>query len=267
MHPSGDVRTFPPVEAADHPNAGRGPIAAELLEAARQAIGAAQELGTRMRLLGGIAVHHLAESSRREPLARTYHDYDVVVPPREGSVAAKVFRALGYREDPHFNALHGAQRLIFSSTSGFDVDVLVGTFQMCHRLELGSDLPESGLTIHPADLLLTKLQIVEIEEKDLRDSVALLADVAVGEDPEAISPRRFTHPLAADWGFFHTVERNLERVDTYAERTIGARGAGAVRLAVEALRAEMERAPKSAKWKLRARVGERVAWYELPEEV
>ena len=34
----------------------------------------------------------------------------------------------------------------------------------------------------------------------------------------------------------------------------------------EAMRQAMEAAPKSVRWKMRARVGEKVTWYELPEE-
>jgi hypothetical protein len=175
---------------------------------------------------------------------------------------------LGYGEDPHFNVLHGAQRMIFTSPGGFDVDVLVGTFQMCHRLDLGSQLPEGSLTVHPADLLLTKLQIVQIEDKDLRDSVALLLDLPVGETgPSAISTARFVKPLAADWGFHHTVELNLAKVTAFADPTLGPQRGAAVRRSVDALLEAMEAAPKSMKWKMRARVGEKVAWYELPEEV
>lgn len=248
---------------------GDGDVAVDdLLAAARDAIAAADEAGARMRLLGGVAVHHLAPSARAAPLARRYHDFDVVVPARQGAIAAKVFRALGYGEDPHFNALHGAQRMIFVSGRGFEVDVLVGAFQMCHRLELGADLPEEGLTVRPADLLLTKVQIVEIEEKDLRDAVALLRDVPLGGSPTAsVDPARFVAPLAADWGFFHTVERNLPRVAAYAEAHLDADGATLVGRALGSLMEAMEAAPKSMKWRMRARVGERVPWYELPEEV
>ncbi len=228
----------------------------------------AEQVGTRMRLLGGIAVRHLAPSAALEPFARSYHDFDVVVSSREGASAARVFRSLGYGEDPHFNALHGAQRLIFSSDAGFDVDVLVGTFQMCHRLELGTDLPEESLTVHPADLLLTKLQIVQIEEKDLKDAVAILHDVPVGAGKgRRIEPERFVRPLTADWGFYHTVELNLEKVAEYAKGILDSQMLSTVERSVASLRAEMEHAPKSMKWKMRARIGEKVMWYELPEEV
>lgn len=221
-----------------------------------------------MRLLGGIAVRYLAASASRPPLAREYHDYDVVVSSRDGAGAARVFRALGYGEDPHFNALHGARRMIFSSERGFEVDVLVGTFQMCHQLQLGSDLPDTGLTVRPADLLLTKLQIVQIEEKDLRDSVAILHDVHFGDTPSTeLDPERFVRPLASDWGFYHTVELNLGKVSSYVATALAPEMGHAVSSAVAALRDAMEAASKTLKWKMRARVGDKVTWYELPEEV
>jgi hypothetical protein len=245
-----------------------GPAAGELLAAAEEVIAAAAAADITLRLLGGVAVFHLAPSARQSPLARTYHDFDVVVPSRQGGPARKVFRASGYTEDAHFNALHGAQRMIFAAPRGFVVDMLVGAFQMCHRLELGRDLPGQGLTIHPADLLLTKLQIVQIEDKDLRDATALLIDLNTDGPAGAsgIDIGRFVAPLASDWGFYHTVERNLPKVEQYAHDRLGPGEAQAVTASAGRLRGAMEAAPKSLRWKMRARVGEKVTWYELPEE-
>jgi hypothetical protein len=240
--------------------------AAELLAAAQDIIAAAAAAGATVRLLGGIAVFQLAPSARTAPLARPYHDYDVVVSSRHRAATARVFRDAGYSEDPHFNALHGAQRMIFAAPRGFVVDVLVGSFHMCHRLDLGRDLPASGLTIHPADLLLTKLQIVQIEEKDLLDAAALLLDLPLDGTPAGIGTARFAAPLAGDWGFYHTVERNLPKVAEWARARLAGGPAEAVAARADRLRQAMEAAPKSVRWKMRARVGEKVTWYELPEE-
>jgi hypothetical protein len=240
--------------------------AAELLAAAEDIIAAAAAAGATVRLLGGIAVFQLAPSARAAPLARPYHDYDVVVSSRHRAAAARVFRDAGYSEDPQFNALHGAQRMIFAAPRGFVVDVLVGSFQMCHRLDLGRDLPASGLTIHPADLLLTKLQIVRIEEKDLLDAAALLLDLPLDGTPAGIETARFAAPLAGDWGFHHTVARNLPKVAEWARARLAGAQAEAVAASADRLRQAMEAVPKSVRWKMRARVGEKVTWYELPEE-
>jgi hypothetical protein len=245
---------------------GDTPAAAELLAAAEEIIAAGAAAGATVRLLGGVAVFQLAPSARTAPLARPYHDYDVVVPSRHRAATARVFRDAGYSEDQQFNALHGAQRMIFQEPRGFVVDVLVGSFQMCHRLDLGRDLPASGLTIHPADLLLTKLQIVQIEEKDLRDAAALLLDLPPDGTPAGIEAARFVAPLAGDWGFYHTVERNLPRLVDWARDRLGGGQAQVVAEGADRLAQAMAAAPKSVRWKMRARVGEKVTWYELPEE-
>jgi hypothetical protein len=244
------------------------PSADDLLAAAQDTIAAASDAGVRMRLLGGIAVYQLSKSSREPPLKRTYHDFDVVVSSKDGNRAARVFRSLGYGEDREFNAVHGAQRMIFSSKQGFDVDVIVGTLHMCHRLDLGRDLPADGLTIDPANLLLTKLQIVQIEDKDLRDAVAIMIDMpAHGPAPLGVEPEQFARPLAADWGFYHTVETNLPKLTAYAAAVLDPVRVEGVAQSAKSLEVAMQHVPKSMKWKMRARVGERVTWYDLPEEV
>lgn len=249
--------------------AGRTPHvpAADLLAAATDVIAAAAAGGTKLRLLGGMAVYQLCESAGQPPLARDYHDFDVVVPPGQGRAAAAVFRQHGYSEDAHFNALHGAHRMVLAAPSGFVVDLLVGTFRMCHQLKLGQDLPDSGLTVHPADLMLTKLQIVQIEEKDLLDAVALLVDLPVGQPAGGIDTGRFTAPLVGDWGFFHTVELNLPKVVEFAAGRLAEPRALRVVDSANELRKAMDAVPKSLRWKARARIGERVPWYELPEEI
>ena len=241
--------------------------AEDLMAAAADVIEAAAATGTTLRLLGGIAVFRLSESARQPPLARRYHDFDVVVPAGQGQAAAAVFRERGYAEDAHFNALHGAHRMVFTAPGGFVVDVLVGTFQMCHQLKLGHDLPGSGLTVHPADLVLTKLQIVQIEEKDLLDAVALLIDLPVGRSANGIDVGRFTAPLANDWGFFHTVELNLPKVVEFAEGRLEESQARGVAHGANELRQAMEEVPKSLRWKARSRIGEKLRWYEEPEEI
>jgi len=243
------------------------PATEDLLAAAADVIEAAAAVGATLRLLGGIAVFELSESARRPPLARRYHDFDVVVATGQGTSAAAVFRERGYAEDAHFNALHGAHRMVFTAASGLVVDVLVGTFEMCHRLKLGRDLPDAGLTIHPADLMLTKLQIVEIEEKDLLDAAALLLDLPVGRSAAGIDIGRFVAPLANDWGFFHTVELNLPEVVKFAAGRLDDSQVRRVAHGANELRQAMEAVPKSLRWKVRARIGEKIPWYEVPEEI
>jgi hypothetical protein len=141
---------------------------------------------------------------------------------------------------------------------------------MCHRLPIGPRLDLDTYTLPLAETLITKLQIVQLNDKDLKDILLLFHqhEVAGQGDTETINLSAMALPCAADWGLFKTVTDNLSLV---LERLPGA-GPGQtdngliaerVRKAVEAI----GRQPKSAAWKLRAVVGTRVRWYELPEEV
>ena len=61
--------------------------------------------------------------------------------------------------------------LFYDTANGRQLDVFVGTFHMCHELDLGKRLAEHPSALDAADLLLTKLQIAEINRKDIVDAV------------------------------------------------------------------------------------------------
>lgn len=222
------------------------------------------------RLMGGLAVWVLSTSVREGPYARPYADMDFAAASRAGRrEVAAFFERQGYVPEKLFNALHGAQRLNFAAPDGrWTIDVVFDELNMSHRVDLRDRLSLSGLTLDPADLLLTKLQVWEINRKDLGDIACVLADLPLAETgDDAIDLRRIRAVISADWGICHTVERNLAKVREQwrAEPAPGSRfDAGAQ--ADSMLRA-IEAAPKSLAWKARARVGERVRWYETPEEV
>jgi hypothetical protein len=241
--------------------------AEDLLARARSLIEAGADEGVPMRLLGGLAVYALSPSARRPPLARPYHDFDLAIPAKRGPAASRVLEEAGLVPDRHFNALHGARRMVFTAPEGHGVDLLIGTFEMCHALAIEDGFGANATTIAPADLLLTKLQIVAIEPKDLADAAALMLDVAPGSGSGSVDVERFVRPLADDWGFFHTVELNLPKLRAFGESTLAPEQASAVVDRIEALAGAMQAAPKSVRWRLRSRVGERVVWYETPEEV
>ena len=152
-------------------------------------------------------------------LERGYGDLDVVVPPKSARATTGVMAAAGYEPNERFNALHGAARMLFYDTENKrQVDVFVGTFSMCHRLDLSTRLGEHAYSLDAADLLLTKLQIHEINRKDLVDAVRLLlthenADIAGGAGtPDAMSLDRLRSVTSSDWGWYTTVTDNLRLV-------------------------------------------------------
>jgi hypothetical protein len=219
-----------------------------------------------LRLIGGVAVWARCPSARSGPLARPYGDIDLVGRARDRKAIVAFMEAHGYEPDRMFNALHGAARLNFHDPQrDLPVDVLLDRFAMAHELDLRDRLAIEPLTLPLADLLLTKLQVVDLNAKDLRDAAALLLDHDLG--PAGIDTARILEVSRSDWGFEHTIHRTLatlqERIGDFglapdASELILARGA--------AIGAALHAAPKSAKWKMRARVGERARWYEEPEE-
>jgi hypothetical protein len=203
-------------------------------------------------------------------LRRDYADLDFVVRRRDGASFRRILEAAGYVPNQRFNALHGHRRLLYYDANGRQIDAFVGDFTMCHALDLDDRLPVDGYSIAPADLLLTKLQIVEINDKDLLDVLALMVDHPVGGDPAATIDRaRIAAVLGRDWGWYTTVTDNLghvgRRLDSLRDLPDAVRAR--LRAATADLVAVATSAPKSIRWRARAQVGRRMPWYELPEEV
>jgi hypothetical protein len=246
-------------------------ILADIREEAKRLAEAAVTLGLSARLIGGLAIWLRCPSVREGPYARSYADMDFAI----SAAAATRFKALlmtqGYLPDQFFNGLHGATRLYYGEPGGrWSIDVVIDELVMSHKLDLRGRLDGPAPTITLADLLLTKLQVWEINRKDLGDTVCLLADHALSEDDgdaEGIGILRVRSVLGRDWGFNHTVERNLQKVGELWSREPLAAATHDVAAQVASLLRAIEDAPKSRAWRLRSRVGERIRWYETPEEV
>ena len=243
---------------------------ADVREEGLRIVQAAEERGLLVRLIGGVAVWARCPSGMLPQLRREYGDIDVVGHARQSKELTALLESMGYQPDKLFNAIHGAQRLNFEdAATGRPLDVLLDKFVMCHALNLRDRLAVDELTIPLADLLLTKLQVVQINDKDMVDLAALLADHAPGTatDHENIDLGRFTDVLDKDWGFEQTVRLNLAKVREYAAgRELPEQLAARIDDRIGALLSALDTSGKTVGWKLRGKVGERVRWYELPEE-
>jgi hypothetical protein len=227
----------------------------------------AQAADVPLRLLGGVAVCVRAEGELPHALRREYKDLDVVTGRSSSGATAKLLRDAGYTPHVAFNAMNSKERMLFfDEPHGRQVDVFVGSFRMCHEIPLEQRLTVDGATVPLAELLLTKLQIIELNEKDVRDTVALFHSHDLTEDDTGVSAHRVAELCACDWGLWRTITANLEsvrsRVHGYALDTCDS-----VESRIDRLQQRIEAEPKSRAWRLRARVGERKRWYELPEEV
>jgi hypothetical protein len=245
---------------------GSSDIDADVVVEGVRVLSAARDHDLPLRLLGGVAVRLRAQNGLPPALERTYGDLDFVTAKRGSGPAQKLFRGLGYEPHVSFNALNSKERLLFFDTEhDRQVDVFVGAFRMCHEIPLEGRLDLDETSIPLAELLLTKLQVIELNEKDIRDAVAVLHDRELGdEDGDTVNAGRIARLCSEDWGLWRTITTNLEacrrRAGDYGEELAGV--AGRFRELEERIEAE----PKSRAWRLRAKIGERKRWYDLPEE-
>jgi hypothetical protein len=239
---------------------------ADLPEEGVRVLDAADAAGVTVRAVGGVAVWLTCPSGRVPPLARPYKDLDLVAAEGQAKPVTDLMISLGYEPAEQFNKLHGHQRLYFwDPANQRQLDVFVQRFAMCHALDLGDRLTLAPRTVPLSDLLLTKLQVIEVNERDLKDAAAILADHPVA--PQGVDPARVAEVLTDDWGWWRTSIGTLDRVADYAGGLDGFEGKDRVLHGVRSLRESLDAAPKSIRWRLRAIVGERVRWYELPEEI
>ena len=239
----------------------------DLIDEARRITEAAEAAGLQLKLVGGAAVRLHSQTTERAPLRRRYGDLDFVASSRQRGAVQTLFESLGYQGEMRFNTLNGHQRLLYLDPEhGRQVDVFIDVMRMCHTIDLRSRLAHSGPTLTPADLLLSKMQIYELNRKDVVDLTALFLDHEVGEDDEdRINAPYVARLTAEEWGLYRTLTLNAERLREAVDELSVRREIVLRRL--DALRERIESQPKSLKWKLRARVGDRMSWYELPEEV
>jgi len=245
---------------------------ADAFAAAIQAVEAANQEEVPLKLLGGQAVRYLTPDY--PPRQRGDQDMDFASVSKAKRPVLDLLTGLGFEGDRRFNTMHGHRQMYFTSpANGATADVIMDRLHMCHVLEFAARIDRMPYTLDVTDLLLSKLQVVEQNEKDVHDIVYLLAahEVREGDESGTVGLARFAKVLAEDWGWWRTATGNLDRVVELVRGELarlvpqGARFDPVEQAA--ALRDHAHAMPKTLKWKLRARLGERVQWYEVPEEV
>jgi hypothetical protein len=221
-----------------------------------------------VRMLGGVAVAVLCPSARQRPLARDYADVDLATTGRARDDVVRLLGSLGYRGDKEFNALHGHHRLYFwDAENSRQVDVFVDEANLCHRIDLRPRLEAVPRTLSLADLTVLKLQVVETNRKDFLDICAIFADHDLSEDDSGVNVPYIARLAASDWGLWRTLGMVAAKSALFARELPDFEAADRVEERLGRLRTALDGAPKTRGWKLRARIGERKRWYEIPEEV
>lgn len=241
----------------------------DVIAEAQRLIERARDASVAVRILGGAAVLLQSRSVTTPALSRTVKDIDLITASRDRFSVAALLAASGYQPDKEFNAFQGRRRLLFSDPArDRQLDVFVGDFSMCHIIPLGSRLTLDDATLPLAELALTKLQIAKLNEKDRTDLYRLLLAREVGEgDGELINGLRIAELCSADWGLERTVSMTIGRLreglpssglSDAEQRTIATR--------LDVLSERISSHPKTRRWRLRAVIGDRVRWYEDPDE-
>ncbi len=241
----------------------------DIVAEARRIIAAAHEREVPARLIGGLAVRLHVPDGQTPLLARVYKDIDLAAARGSGKQVGQMLQHLGYVPDPAFNTANGHCRLLFFDLPhARQLDVFVGSFAMCHEIPLGDRITSSPVGIPLAELLMTKMQVFELNEKDRTDIFTILYHHDLGDDDGRINVRQVAGMCAADWGLWRTTKLNVERVrDGLETAPLGAEQKAVIASRLDHLWARIESEPKSRKWKLRNRIGDKVRWYEEPEEV
>jgi hypothetical protein len=229
--------------------------------------------GLHLRVLGAIAFQFQCPkySYLTTKLNRVLTDVDFAAYYNEFEGIVKMMRELGYADEPMVTALWGEKRTIWDHKSnGVHVDIFFNGLEMNHDVPFKDRLDIDPLTISLADMLLEKMQIVHINEKDIIDSIMLLREHEVGgPEPGSIDATYIAKLVSGDWGFYYTLTTNLKKVrDSLPKyQDVTKEDSENITAKIEKLLQIIEEKPKSMGWKMRAKVGTKSKWYRDVEEV
>ena len=226
-----------------------------------------------LRLIGAVAIrfHSPKFSFLQEKLGRELSDIDFMAYGRQRQEIVKFFLDTGYECDRRIvSSLIPTAHYVFEGSSGFHVDVFFDKLEMCHTIDFKDQLEVDYPTISLANLLLEKMQIVQLNEKDVIDTVVLLREHDVGEgDVETINFNYIGRLLSKDWGFYYTVTTNLRRIkdEFLPSYNLPDEDKTNVKDKIDILLERIQEKPKSLGWKMRAKVGTKKKWYRDVEEL
>jgi hypothetical protein len=226
----------------------------------------AENEGIQLRLLGSLAFRLQCpkNAAHFEALDRRITDIDFAASTRNRDELITFFRQQGYVVDENTLYLGGGFRYIFEHPRDkTHIDIFFDRLEMCHTVTFQDRLGIDDRTISLADLLLEKMQIVEISRKDFKDTAILLLEHDVGQDDRAIDMKYICRIMSHDWGFFHTFSTNLGKLRTVVGQfdTFDEREKEIIRRRIDAILEGINNSEKSLKWKARAKIGTRIRWY------
>ncbi|HEX9332415.1 MAG TPA: hypothetical protein VF896_11025 [Anaerolineales bacterium] len=232
-----------------------------------------EEASILLRVIGSLAfqMHCPQFGYLQAAMGRAYTDIDFAAYGKQSKQIQELLTSLGYKENREiFIASEGMRAIFDKPEAGLHVDVFYEKLDFCHTIYWKDRLEVDSPTIPLAELLLEKMQIVKINEKDVIDTIILLLEHPLGDsDQETINIQRVAKLCADDWGLWRTTTMNLDKVQKLAVQyeQLTAEQKDKIESQVKVALARLDNEPKPLAWKLRARVGDRVKWYKDVDEV
>jgi hypothetical protein len=234
---------------------------------------ASDNAGIILRVIGSLAfqMHCQKYGYLQAAMGRAYTDIDFAAYHRQTKEIQVLMAGLGYHENREVFIVSEGDRSIFERPDvGLHIDVFYGKLDFCHVIRWEDRLEVDHPSIPLAEMLLEKMQIVQINEKDVIDTIMLLLEHPLGDkDHETINIKRVAELCSTDWGLWRTTSMNLNKVLQLAQGYDQLNGEQKEKIdsQVKEALARIELEPKSLAWRLRARVGDRVKWYKEVDEV
>lgn len=198
-------------------------------------------------------------------------DIDFIAYSGDIARVSEMFEHMGWDENMSVLQMFGDKRRIFYHPSnGIHSDVFIDKLRFCHDIDFRGRLDIDTKTISLIDLLLEKLQIVEINKKDLVDTMMLLRQYevsALGAGNDTIDGKYLSAICARDWGWYRTATMNLQKVADFSSEYLNKENSMDVKDKCHKLVKLIEEHPKSLKWKMRSKIGDSMKWYREVEEV
>jgi len=239
----------------------------------RRILKASEDAGVILRVIGSLAfqMHCPKYGYLQAALGRAYTDIDFAAYSRQTKEIRALMAGLGYQENREVFVVSENTRAIFEKADiGIHVDVFFEKLAFSHVISWSNRLEADQPSIPLAEMLLEKMQIVKINEKDVIDTLMLLLEHPLGDtDRETINIKLIAGLCGADWGLWRTITMNLEKVRQLAQgyAQLDADQKGRIDSQVNIAMTRIENEPKTLAWRLRARVGDRVKWYKDVDEV
>jgi hypothetical protein len=244
---------------------------------ALEIISVAESKGIQLRLLGAVAfrIRCPINQGLQQSMKRVLTDIDFAAYYMQEKSIDKLFlKEMGYESQTASltpGLMIGRKIYLDPADERPHIDIFFDKLNMCHVVswEKGQ-LGIHDVTISLAHLLLEKLQIVRINEKDVKDVMMLFLEHKIADtDSEGIDGGYIARILARDWGFYYTATMNLDKVKALLGEydALSPADCSVITARIDELLARIEAEPKSLAWKLRSKVGTKKQWYNDVEEV